>query len=105
MNTFNSRRVDKDLEQRSWPRNLRNVPRRQLEAEVALGFAVLIQLIEVCPHGRFDQVQVTTKDAVLVQYGNLIQACKDGLLQTLLFVEQVIRRQFFCKVETRTEIT
>src|SRR5690606_6822852 len=96
-------RIDEYLVQRRRPGHLRNRPRLKLEAEIALGFAVGVELVEVGAQGRFDQRQVTPKDAVFVEHSDVVQRAQNRDFQTLLLVCQVFLAQLSRQVEASLE--
>ncbi|VXC89677.1 hypothetical protein PSEUDO9AZ_20590 [Pseudomonas sp. 9AZ] len=103
MHAFNTRRVDEDFELRRRPRNIRNRPRVELEAEVGLVLPGRIGLVEVGAQGGFDQVQVAAQDAVFVKHRNVVQRSENCLLKLLLLVFQVIGGELARQVEARLE--
>ncbi len=103
VHAFDAWRVDEDFKLRHWLGQLRDGMRVELEAEVRLVLAVGVSLIEVGAQGGFDQVEVTTQDAVFVEHLNIVQCGQNRLFQTQLLVFQIIAAELARQVETGLE--
>ena len=103
VHAFDARRVNEDFKLRNRLRQFWNLVRVELEAEVGLVLTVCIGLVEVGPQSRFDQVQVTTQDAVFVEHLNVVQRTQNRVLQALLLVFQIVTGQLARQVETGLE--
>ena len=103
VHAFNPRRVDEDFKLRHRPWQLGDQVRVELEAEVRTVVTVAIRLVEVGAQRGFDQVQVTTQDAVFVEHLHIVQGCQDRLFQTQLLVFEVFGRQLARQVEAGLE--
>ncbi len=97
------RRIYEDLVHRCRPRHFRNGPGIELEAEIRLGFAAGVRLIEVGTQRCLNQGQVAPQNSVLVEYRHVIQGAEDRLLQALLLVGQVFVTQLARQVEAHLE--
>src|SRR5690606_25629995 len=103
VNALHSRRIDENLIHRHLPRHFRDRARIELEAEIALGLAVGVGLIEVGAQGCLDQRQIAPENAVLVEHRDLVQRTQDRLFEALLLVRQVFLAQLARQVETSLE--
>ena len=100
---LDARAVDEDFELGHRSRNVGNRAGVELEAEVRLGLAAGIGLIEVGAQGGLDQIQIAPEDAVLVEHRDIVQRGENGLLQLLLLDFQVIAGELAGQVETGLE--
>jgi len=96
-------RIDEYLVHRCRARHLRDRARIELEAEIRLGFAVGIRLIEVGSQGGLNQRKIAPQNPVLVEYRHLIKRCENRLFQPLLLVCQILVTELARQVEAHLE--
>ncbi len=103
MHPFDPRRINEYLELGHRLGQVGNQLGVELEAEIRFGLAIGIRLIEVGTQGCLDEVQITTQDAVFVEYLHIVQGAQNRLFEALLLVIQIIAAQLARQVETGLE--
>ncbi len=83
---FHPRRVDEDLELRQRQRHVGDAGGGQLEGDVGLDVARLVQLVVVGAQGGVDHLHIAADDAIVVQVGNLIELGGELLVQLGLYL-------------------
>ncbi|RMN69924.1 hypothetical protein ALQ54_05713 [Pseudomonas syringae] len=105
MHAFDTRRINEDFKLGHRLGQFGNQARVELEAEIALALPVGIGLIEVGPQRGFDQVQITTQDAVFVEHLHVVQRSQNRLFQTQLLVVEIVGTQLARQIEAGLEQT